>query len=201
MKNKTSLQMKGGRKQEILHPRIRFSSEEDEQLKKLIKEYGTSEWELISQMMPGRNVRQVKERWLNYLKPDVNKNPWTKEEEELLIKLHDKYGNKWKQISLHFHNRTEINIKSKFQKMLRHNKKEMKKQPIPKKPVAEPIPEPEENTAPTLDFPDITEPDMSKNFVEATYDYLKQQSITNDIDFFFDEHNYNAETIFGLDWF
>lgn len=54
---------------------------------------------------PGRWLSEVKHhpllicpccgRWLNQLKPELKRGPFTVEEEAELIRLHHKYGNKW----------------------------------------------------------------------------------------------------------
>jgi hypothetical protein len=49
--------------------------------------------------MEGRNGKQCRERYYNHLKEGINKNKWTKEEENLLITLHGLYGNRWALIS------------------------------------------------------------------------------------------------------
>lgn len=107
----------------VIRQRNRFSVEEDQIILDLINEIGTTDWEMISKLMPGRNKRQVRERWINYLRPDLNKKPWTKEEEELLLKKHIEHGNKWKSLSIFFPNRTEICVKCKYQQLIRQKKK------------------------------------------------------------------------------
>ena len=53
------------------HPRAKFTKEEDEMLKNLVENFGDNNWQVISSKMPGRNSRQCRERWQNYLSPDV----------------------------------------------------------------------------------------------------------------------------------
>jgi hypothetical protein len=40
-------------------------------------------------------------RWHNHLDPNINKDPWTEEEEQVLFDSHKKYGNKWAEIAKH----------------------------------------------------------------------------------------------------
>lgn len=103
--------------------RDRFSHEEDMQLKRLVEEHGVNDWDLIASLMPERNARQVRERWSNYLDPNVNLEPWSEEEEDLLIKKHMELGNHWKKIAEFFVNRTDINVKSKYRHLLRMKQK------------------------------------------------------------------------------
>ncbi len=47
----------------------------------------------------GRNSKQCRERWINYLDPKNLRTRFTPEEDEKLLALHQQYGNRWAQIS------------------------------------------------------------------------------------------------------
>lgn len=70
-----------------------------------MKEWGLDDWTQISIKlrdylgMQKRTGKQCRERWYNHLSPEVNKHPWSEEEEEMLFSCHRKYGNRWKDIS------------------------------------------------------------------------------------------------------
>lgn len=118
------------------HPRAKFTQSEDELLIQLVENFGTNDWQSISHQMPGRNSRQCRDRWQNYLSPDVVNGPWTPEEEELLVKKYEELGPSWKQIATFFPTRTDINIKSRWHLRERRLKKEdlqMKKALLRKK--------------------------------------------------------------------
>ena len=38
-------------------------------------------------------------RWHNHLDPNINKKPWTEEEEHIIFEAHKKHGNKWAEIA------------------------------------------------------------------------------------------------------
>lgn len=97
------------------HPKTKFTNQEDLQLLELVKKYGTNNWYQISKEMNGRNIRQCRERYKNYLTPDVTNGPWTQEEDDLLFEAFSKYGARWKLIASFFPSRTDINIKSRWQ--------------------------------------------------------------------------------------
>ena len=98
-----------------------FSPKEDERLKMLVAKYGTDNWAAIEKEMPGRNVRQCRERYKHYLSPEVSQQPWTQEEDELLLAKVSEIGSKWVAISKFFHNRTDINVKNRWVVLMRRN--------------------------------------------------------------------------------
>ena len=101
------------------HPREQFTEKEDELLKELVSKYGADNWKRIASKMENRNSRQCKERWNCYLSPDINKSPWTDEEDRLLIKLYREIGSKWKIISSAFKNRTHISVRNRMKTLLK----------------------------------------------------------------------------------
>lgn len=85
----------------------------------LVSKYGTDNWELISQWIGTKNVRQCHDRWFYYLSPEINKNPWTEEEDQRLIQLSNQYGRRWVQIAKHFEGRTDTQIKNRMKVLQR----------------------------------------------------------------------------------
>ena len=65
---------------------------EDEQLRRAIKEVGFNNWSVVAAMVPGRTGKQCRERWFGMLSPDLAKEDWTPEEDQLLLRLHSEYG-------------------------------------------------------------------------------------------------------------
>ena len=100
------------------HPRVPFSKDEDIKLKELVNNYGTN-WNVISEKMGNRNARQCKERWTNYLSPNVIMKPWTSEEDEFLKSKLAEFGPKWVKISSFFPNRTDIQLKNRWFVLMR----------------------------------------------------------------------------------
>lgn len=98
-----------------------FSPQEDEKLKQLVEKYGTSNWAMIEREMPGRNVRQCRERYKHYLSPEVSQRKWSKEEDELLLQKVSEIGSKWVRIAKLFNNRTDINVKNRWVVLMRRN--------------------------------------------------------------------------------
>ena len=103
--------------------RSKFTKDEDEMLRNVIDRFGEEDWNIIAKNMPGRNVRQCRERWCNYLSPSLNKTKWKVSEDNLLMKKVSEIGKKWVQISKFFHNRTDQMLKNRYNVLIRTYKK------------------------------------------------------------------------------
>ncbi|OHT09480.1 DNA-binding protein reb1 [Tritrichomonas foetus] len=104
-------------------PKIKFTQEEDKLLIKAVTEIGTSDWRLVSTRVPGRNPRQCRERWNNYVNPQLVAAPWTSADDELLKKKFLELGPKWHLISTFFAGRSTNSIKNRFVTLKRRQKK------------------------------------------------------------------------------
>jgi hypothetical protein len=96
----------------------KWTRTEDIKLIELIEVHGNN-WELIASMYEGRTAKDVEDRFVKKLDPNLKKSRFTDEEDEKLIKLHEKYGNQWFEISKNFKNRTVLMIKNRFYSFLR----------------------------------------------------------------------------------
>ncbi|KAL3819023.1 hypothetical protein ACJIZ3_004928 [Penstemon smallii] len=101
--------------QKVLNPDLvkgPWSKEEDEIIIEMVNRYGPKKWSTISQHLPGRIGKQCRERWHNHLNPNINKEPWTQDEELALIRAHQIYGNKWAELTKFLPGRTDNAIKN-----------------------------------------------------------------------------------------
>lgn len=132
--------------------RSKFHTDEDDHLVQLVAQYGDANWDRIAQEMPGRNVRQCRERWKHYLSCTKPADPWTKEEDDLISDKVQEIGGKWTKIAALLPGRTDLQIKNRwrqlFARMNRTSKREIREQPKP------PSPPPR---APEAQAPTITE--------------------------------------------
>ena len=105
----------------------RFTDKEDATLSALVYRLGTKDWEKIASYFPLRNARQCKERWTQYLSPDINKQPFSKEEDQLLIQKQQELGSKWEILTLFFKGRTSVSLRNRW-KSLTKNKRVLQNQ-------------------------------------------------------------------------
>ena len=95
-----------------------WKKEEDKLIVSLVEKYGKS-WSKISKIIQTRNGKQIRDRYLNILDPNINKKKFSVEEDYLLIQLYEKFGPKWAKINQFFHKRTTDMIKNRFYSSLK----------------------------------------------------------------------------------
>lgn len=105
------------------HPKRKFTPDEDQTLRALVDELGTDDWQIIADRMPGRNMRQVRDRYENYLADNLSRDPWTPAEDMLLLEKLDEYGRMWRRIAQYFPERTDISVKSRYAQLTRKGRK------------------------------------------------------------------------------
>ncbi|KAH0793122.1 Myb-like DNA-binding domain containing protein [Histomonas meleagridis] len=103
--------------------KIKFTEAEDDKLSKLVSIFGCKDWIMISKLMETRNPRQCRERWKNYLNPELRKDPWTPEEDKLLCQKHDELGAKWNKIARFFNNRSDNSLRNRWMLISRRKSK------------------------------------------------------------------------------
>jgi hypothetical protein len=98
--------------------RVKWLEADDKLLIQLVSEYG-NHWPLIASKMEGRTSKQVKERWTNQLDPSISTDPWTAEDDQLLVELIRELGHSWCEIARRMTGRTESMVKNRFHANLR----------------------------------------------------------------------------------
>ncbi|XP_070696271.1 v-myb avian myeloblastosis viral oncogene homolog-like 2a isoform X2 [Pempheris klunzingeri] len=86
--------------------KVKWTREEDENLKILITNFGKKNWKTIASFLPGRSEFQCMHRWKKHLDPDIVKGYWSRDEDEKIVELVAKYGTKhWSLIAMHLKGR------------------------------------------------------------------------------------------------
>ena len=98
---------------------------EDEIIIEFVHQYGTKNWTKLANLLPGRIGKQCRERWRNHLDPSNKKGEWTMEEDSLLIKYHELYGNQWVKIASMIPGRSDNSIKNRWNSTLKKNPRQI----------------------------------------------------------------------------
>ncbi|XP_074567251.1 transcription factor MYB20 [Curcuma longa] len=90
-----------------------WTLDEDQKLTNFILNNGIHCWRLVPKlaglMRCGKSCRL---RWTNYLRPDLKRVAISEEEEDQIIQLHSRFGNRWSKIASYFPGRTDNEIKN-----------------------------------------------------------------------------------------
>ncbi|KAL3720806.1 hypothetical protein ACJRO7_005591 [Eucalyptus globulus] len=99
-----------------------WSSQEDEILINYVKIHGEGKWRKVAQNAGlNRCAKSCRLRWLNYLRPGIKRGDITKDEEDLIIRLHGLLGNRWALIAGRLPGRTDNEIKNYWNTNLAKN--------------------------------------------------------------------------------
>ncbi|CAI0550038.1 unnamed protein product [Linum tenue] len=90
-----------------------WTAEEDMRLAAYVAAHGCRNWRRLPKYAGlARCGKSCRLRWLNYLRPDIKRGNFTKEEEAAIVALHESLGNKWSIIATHLPGRTDNEIKN-----------------------------------------------------------------------------------------
>lgn len=96
----------------------RFTKEEDDLIKDLVENKKISPWSEVAKHLPGRNANQCRDRYNNYLYTKTKKDPWTHQEDLLIVEKYKEFGPRWVLISQFLPGRSGMNIKNRWHKAL-----------------------------------------------------------------------------------
>ncbi|EOA20404.1 hypothetical protein CARUB_v10000715mg [Capsella rubella] len=90
-----------------------WSSAEDDILIDYVNKHGEGNWNAV-QKHTGlfRCGKSCRLRWANHLRPNLKKGAFSQEEEQLIVELHAKMGNRWARMAAHLPGRTDNEIKN-----------------------------------------------------------------------------------------
>ncbi|XP_031491361.1 transcription factor MYB114-like [Nymphaea colorata] len=90
-----------------------WSKEEDCLLRKYVEKYGEGKWHLVPQRAGLKRCRRsCRQRWLNYLSPNIKRGPFSTDEEDLIIRMQLLLGNRWSLIAGRMPGRTANGVKN-----------------------------------------------------------------------------------------
>ncbi|KAL3822106.1 hypothetical protein ACHAXA_011884, partial [Cyclostephanos tholiformis] len=103
-----------------------YTVEEDEMISRAaLAERDFTQWAALASsinamfypsLLPKRSGKQIRDRWVNYLNPALNRRPWSREEDVRLWRAHEELGKRWTIIGIEkFHTtRSENQIKNRW---------------------------------------------------------------------------------------
>jgi len=90
-----------------------WTFEEDLRLLRHIRLHGEGRWSALAKAAGlQRCGKSCRLRWVNYLRPDLKRGNITPEEEQVIIDLHARWGNRWSLIAERMPGRTDNEIKN-----------------------------------------------------------------------------------------
>lgn len=90
-----------------------WSPDEDEKLRCYVATYGCGNWsEVAKHTGLHRCGKSCRLRWINYLRPDLKRGPFTAHEVRLVVHLHNTMGNSWSKIATQLPGRTDNDVKN-----------------------------------------------------------------------------------------
>ncbi|KAI6700799.1 hypothetical protein NL676_015123 [Syzygium grande] len=115
-----------------------WTIEEDHKLVSFIMNNGIHCWKTVPKLAGllrcGKSCRL---RWINYLRPDVKRGGFTEVEEDQIIQLHSRLGNRWSKIASHFPGRTDNEIKNHWNTRIKKKLKLLGLDPVTHQPIQE----------------------------------------------------------------
>ncbi|KAJ0669456.1 putative transcription factor MYB family [Helianthus annuus] len=111
-----------------------WTLEEDNLLINYITCQGEGRWNSLAKSSGlKRTGKSCKQRWLNYLKPDIKREDLTPQEQLLVLELHCKWGNRWSKIASHFPDRSDNEIKNYWRTRVHKKARRLKIDPNSKR--------------------------------------------------------------------
>ncbi|KAL1355031.1 hypothetical protein HN51_007056 [Arachis hypogaea] len=114
-----------------------WTSEEDKKLMNFIMSNGQCCWRTVPKLAGLKRCgKSCRLRWTNYLRPDLKRGLLTHSEEQLVIDLHARLGNRWSKIASRLPGRTDNEIKNHWNTHIKKKLLKMGIDPVTHEPLA-----------------------------------------------------------------
>ncbi|XP_022755376.1 transcription factor MYB35-like [Durio zibethinus] len=115
-----------------------WTEEEDAKILAHVSKHGTGNWTAVPKKAGFRRCgKSCRHRWTNYLRPDLKREGFTPQEEELIIRLHAAIGSRWSIIAQQLPGRTDNDVKNYWNTKLRKKLSEIGIDPVTHKPFSQ----------------------------------------------------------------
>ncbi|GMJ14040.1 hypothetical protein HRI_005073200 [Hibiscus trionum] len=115
-----------------------WTEEEDAKILAYVSKHGTGNWTDVPKKAGLRRCgKSCRLRWTNYLRPDLKRESFTPQEEELVIRLHAAIGSRWSLIAQQLPGRTDNDVKNYWNTKLKKKLSEMGIDPVTHKPFSQ----------------------------------------------------------------
>ncbi|XP_061348204.1 MYB-like transcription factor ODO1 [Gastrolobium bilobum] len=113
-----------------------WTAEEDKKLIKFILTNGQCCWRAVPKLAGLKRCgKSCRLRWTNYLRPDLKRGLLTEAEEQLVIDLHARLGNRWSKIAARLPGRTDNEIKNHWNTHIKKKLLKMGIDPVTHEPL------------------------------------------------------------------
>ncbi|XP_075648215.1 MYB-like transcription factor ODO1 [Castanea sativa] len=151
-----------------------WTVEEDKKLVNFILTHGQCCWRAVPKLAGLRRCgKSCRLRWTNYLRPDLKRGLLNEAEEQLVIDLHARLGNRWSKIAARLPGRTDNEIKNHWNTHIKKKLIKMGIDPITHEPLNK------EATQPNTLCQSLDQRDIEVNHQESTKICGQASSIDN----------------------
>lgn len=99
--------------------RVRWTSDEDDKLRKLVKKYNGRQWKMVAQGIGKRSAAQCRQRWAGLCCPNKTKRAWTKDEDAKLHKYVKAHGaSNWSKVAIMLKSRNAKQCRERWHNQL-----------------------------------------------------------------------------------